>query len=265
MSKRVDTANRSLVRQGGELPRGGFSGNRGDRQASPSLARALGTWHDLGASCCCAETQAFNPMRTPILVLVFALLSIPAWGQEAMTAERFKSIVATPGDGEALRPELAVMPLWRYSKTSITMKFQDGTTVDEECVATAKTVQGKYIVVSLESKFYHQTMHAITGFDDKALAVRNWGLFGDVVTEATVVVDAEKKISASSASYGDGLTELSVSSYSDREASDRALVYKHGVLFMTRVAKTHPIPDPGAAAKSNPPGETAPATKDAGK
>ena len=184
-------------------------------------------------------------MKPPIILL--ALLSIPAWAQEAMTVERFKSIVATPGDAEPLRAELAILPLWPHSKTSMSLTYADGRRFDEECVVAAKTVQGKYIVISLDSKLYKQTMHSITGYVEKGKTVKDWGLFGETLTEAAVIVDPEKKVRASTASLGNGLTELPLSCFSDQEASSRGAVYKDGVLFMTRLGKTQPIPAPAPA------------------
>ncbi len=163
------------------------------------------------------------------------------WSAEEMTPKRFKELVATVGDTNALRPELASLPFWRKAKCSITMKYQDGKVFKEECLQTAKTIGGRYIVFSMESDYYKETMHAIAGYDEKASAIRQWGLFGDVLTEATVIFDPEKKLSASTSRYGDGFEEISVGSSSDAEMSDHTLVYKRGVLFMTRDAKTQPI------------------------
>lgn len=175
-----------------------------------------------------------------------ALLAITASAQEAMNAERFKSIVAKPGDTTALRPELSALPFWPKVKTTITLEYQDGKTHKEETTATAKTVEGNYIVLSLDSKYYKQTMHAVTGFDEKAKAIRTWALFGEVLTESTMVVDPKRKTSAGTAAYGDGFTEISVNSYSDRGAHHRAQVFKNGVLFMTREEEAHPIQEPPA-------------------
>ena len=161
-----------------------------------------------------------------------------------MTVERFKTLVAAPGDKQPLIRELSVMPVWRAFKASISLRFEDGRSFDEECLATSKTVEGRYIVVSLESKLYKQTVNAITGYDAKAKAIRNWGLFGEKLAEATVVIDPEHKTSASSASLGDGLTEIAVSSFNEDEVTTRASVFKDGALFMTRIGKAHPIVDP---------------------
>jgi len=87
-------------------------------------------------------------------------------------------------------------------------------------------------------------MYSITGFDEKASAIRVWGLFGEMVTEGTIVVDREKKVIAMSSAYGEGFTEISVGTYSDNEATEHTLVYKGGVLFMTRDAKNQPVSGP---------------------
>jgi hypothetical protein len=176
--------------------------------------------------------------------LCISLLLLTAgtiWGAEEITPKRFRELIATAGDTNALRPELASLPFWRNAKCSITMKYQDGKVFKEDCPATAKTIGGKYIVWSMESKYYKQTMYAITGYDEKASAIRQWGLFGDTLTESTIVFEPEKKLSASTSRYGDGFEEISVGSCSDTEMTDHTLVYKDGILFMTRDVKTQPI------------------------
>ena len=162
------------------------------------------------------------------------------------------------GDTNALRPELASLPFWKNATVSITMKYQDGKVFKEDCIQTAKTVAGKYIVFSTKSQYYKQTMHAIAEYDEKALAIRHWGLFGETLTKATMIFDPEKKLSASTARYGEGFEEISVGSCSEAEMSDHTLVYKDGILFMTRDAKTRPVPtgtrgEPGGAANRSQP------------
>jgi hypothetical protein len=175
-----------------------------------------------------------------VCVCLVLLIAGSVWSQE-MTPKRLRELVATAGDTNALRPELAALPFWRDAKCSITMRYQDGKVFKEDCAQTAKTIAGKYIVFSVDSQYYKQTMHAIAGFDDKASAVRQWGLFGDTLTEATMIFDPETKVSASTSRYGDGFMEISAGSCSATEMTDHTVVYKDGVLFMTRDAKTRPI------------------------
>ncbi len=179
-------------------------------------------------------------MKTLCICLVL-LTAGSAWSQEKMSPKRFRELAATPGDTNALRPELASLPFWRNARCSVTMKYQDGKVFKEDCSQTAKTIGGKYIVFSMESQYYKQTMHAIAGYDEKSAAIRQWALFGDTLTQATMIFDPEKKVSASTSRYGDGFEEISVGSCSDTEMSDHTLVYKGGVLFMTRDAKTRPV------------------------
>jgi len=193
------------------------------------------------------------------LYLCLVLLSAgSAWSEEEMTSNKFRELVAMVGDTNALRPELAALPFWRNARCSITMKYQDGKVFKEDGIQTAKTIGGKYIVFGMESQYYKQTMHAIAGYDEKALAIRQWALFGDTLTESTMIFDPEKKLSASTSRYGDGFMEISVGSCSDTEMSDHTLVYKDGILFMTRDAKTRPIHkagkvEPGSAANQSQP------------
>jgi len=177
-----------------------------------------------------------------ILISTFVAMMVTglAWGEDAMTVEQFKKIVATSGDSTPLRAELAPLPFWRDAMCSVTIKHQDGKVFKEDCAQTAKTVSGKYIVFTVESKFYKQPISAIVGYDDSALAIRTWGLFGDTLSQSTIVFDPEKKISASTSTYSNDIMEISVESYTEKETSERTLVYKNGVLSMTREVKTFP-------------------------
>ena len=177
-------------------------------------------------------------MKT-ILTLVIFLITCVAFSQEAMTLGRFRRLVATRGDTNALRRELAFLPFWTTSKCSVTMKYQDGRIFKEESTQTAKTIEGKYVVFSTESKIYKQTINSIAVYDDKASAIQLWGLYGDTLAKETLVFDPEKKINAGTSTYGD-FTEISVGSSTANETSDHALVYRNGVLFMTRDIKTVP-------------------------
>ena len=96
-------------------------------------------------------------------------------------------------------------------------------------------------------------MNAILTFDEKAQFLKVYGLFsdgqgGDIVTCGTAVYDYAKKTYTISSSYGDGFSETTTGSYTDREDVARTVVYKNGFLFMTRVARTRPL-----AAAANPP------------
>ena len=170
-----------------------------------------------------------------------------------MTSMRFNELVAIPGDTKTLRPELAAFPFWRTSKCSITMKYQDGLIFKEDCTQAAKTIDGRYLVLSMYSQFYKQTMYAIAAYDEKASAVRQWSLFGDTLTEATIIIDPETKVSASTSRYGDGFMEICAGSYTDIVMTDHAEVFKDGRLFMTRDAKTWPIPTAQKVEQDGPP------------
>lgn len=160
---------------------------------------------------------------------------------EEMTQELFKTIVARSGDTNQLRPELRFLPCFTNATCHIVMKFQDGRVSDEQCKQTGKTVDGKYLVFDLDSKFYHQVIHAIVEYDEKALAIRAWGLYGNTLTSAIIAIDAEKKTTAATASYAGGFTELSLGSFSKTETSERTWIYKDGVLFCTRDITSHPV------------------------
>jgi hypothetical protein len=184
-------------------------------------------------------------MKTPLHIctslLFLFLTSGLAWSEESLTVAQFKKIVATPGDTKPLRAELAALPFWRNAICSVRLKYEEGRLVTEDCPQTAKTVGGKYIVITTESQLYKQPMHCIVGYDQRASAIKQWGLYKDTVTEATMIFDTEKKLTASTSSYGGGFMEISISSASENEMSVHGRVFKNGVLFLTREVKTRPL------------------------
>jgi hypothetical protein len=155
-----------------------------------------------------------------------------------MTPELFKSIANAPGDTKPLAKELVDVPYWSEAVCSNYMKYQDGRVFTEQCSVAAKTVQGKYIVFTMDSQYYKQPMHGILSYDERAQSYKQWALFGTNLTEATVVIDFEKKISALTGNYEPGFMEISVGTFSDKESSEHAVAYKHGSLFMTRDSRT---------------------------
>jgi hypothetical protein len=169
--------------------------------------------------------------------------------QNNMTPVRFKEIVALPGDAKPLLPKLAAVPVWTNAVVSVVLKYESGETFTEDVPQTAKTVGGKYIVFTAESKFYHQTMYSILTYDEKSSALKVYGLYGDMVTEGTVVYDYDKKTYTESSSYGDGFKEVTTGIILPAEHSDRTLVYRNGILFMTRETKCHPVDPPKISSK----------------
>ncbi|MEO5917847.1 MAG: hypothetical protein ABIS50_26680 [Luteolibacter sp.] len=180
-------------------------------------------------------------MKNLLFVPLALLLAAAAGAGEPMTAETFRKLIETPGDAVAMRPELAGLPVWAKSKCDVTMTYQNGRVFKEECAQTAKTVGGNYIVSWLDSKFYKQPVYCITGYDEKASAIRVWGIYEDRLVESTLTFDAEKKINASVSIYDPGFMELNVGCFSDQEMLDKTKIYKDGVLFMSRVVKTFPL------------------------
>lgn len=138
-------------------------------------------------------------------------------------------------------PELAkASPHWTNAAVTIAMKYSNGKVFNEQVAATSRSIKGRYIVTTGESQFYHQKMTSISTFDEKASVYLTWSLFGSVVTEQTTAYDFDKKIYATSASYGDGFTEIDVGSYSDVADTSKVFVYKNRDLFMTREVTVTP-------------------------
>lgn len=175
------------------------------------------------------------------IILLLAIFFLVGLGFAQMTPDQFRKIVSAEGDSVPLLSQLSAIPLWTNATVSNLMKYASGKVFKEEMLQTSRTVGGKYVVFTCQSKFYQQSISSILTYDEKASAVKVYGLYGEVVTEGTVVYDYEKKIYAITSNYGEDFKEIIVGSYSDTESSDRTLVYKAGVLFMTREVKSHPI------------------------
>jgi hypothetical protein len=193
-------------------------------------------------------------MKNCIFVVLLFLAAGLACGQEQMTPGQFRKLVSTPGDSRALRPELVSLPFWKDARCSVTLKFQDGRAFTEEMPLTAKTIAGKYIVFTADSQYYKQRRHSIVTYDDKAQAIKQWGLFGDTLTEETMLYDLAKKVCASTSRYAGGFMEITVASFSEKEISGRGLAYKDGVLYLTREVTTKPanVEPAGSAHRSQP-------------
>jgi hypothetical protein len=180
-------------------------------------------------------------MKTILLICCSAvLIAGVAWGEDSMTLERFNTLVATAGDTNALRPELALFPFWKAAKCSTVIKLPDGQVFTEESVATAKSIGGKYVVCSMDSELTKEPMQAVIGYDEKASAIKSWGIAGGTLAVGTVVLDPERRAYAFTGTHGD-VMQISVGTYSDTEVFSRMLVYKNGVLSLTREARLRPM------------------------
>ena len=200
-------------------------------------------------------------MRITTFLFVLSILVSTIRGQDVMTVERFKELVAAPGDAKPLRPELAVGPYWAKAKFTNTMRYADGRVFKEECDMTKKTVDGEYIVVSIASKAYKQLMHTVVGYDQQAGTIRQWSLYGDRLIVSIEICDEKNKVSASTSTY-DNFVELGVTSYSDKECCFRVEVFKDGVRFLVREGRVFPVSEIGNAEQARPAkAETKPADK----
>jgi hypothetical protein len=179
--------------------------------------------------------------RILLFLPFFFLSSIAAFSQEQISAEKFNHIASAPGDNTPLSDKLAAFPFWTNSEVNVFLKYEDGRTFKEDDAQTAKTVNGKYIVFTTQSQFYNKPMNSIVMYDQKASAIKILAVYGDTVVEGTIVLDSQKKTYKTSSAYGDGFTEVGSGSYSDKESSERTLVYKNGTLFMTREVKSKPF------------------------
>lgn len=167
--------------------------------------------------------------------------------QEPMTPERFREIAARPGDLVPLVPQLSQVPIWTNAAVTIVMKYASGRTATEQVTQTAHTISGKYIVYTINSELYHRTMNSIMAFDQKASALKVYGLYddghgGEVLTEAVVNYDFEIKAYSATSTYGDGFKEVTTGSYTSLSDFSRTTVLKNGALFMIREVTVRPAP-----------------------
>jgi hypothetical protein len=180
-------------------------------------------------------------MKTTLLICWWVcLIAGVAWGEDAMTLEKFNALVASPGDTNTLRPELALFPFWKAARCSTVIKLPDGQVLTEESVATAKTIGGKYVVCSMDSQFNKEPLRAVIGYDEKASAIKSWGIADGSLAVGTIVLDPERRATAFSGTHGD-VMQISVGTYSDTESFSRMLVYKNGVLSLTREVRLRPM------------------------
>ena len=180
-----------------------------------------------------------------VIGLLMFLVAGAGFGQEPMTPGRFRDIVNSPADAVPLVPQLAAVPFWTNAIVSNVMTYASGKVYREETPLTAHTVGGKYIVFTVQSKFYHQPMTSLLAFDEKASMLKSYGLYGDshdanIVTEGTVVYNYAKQTYTISSSYGDGFKETTVGSYTDAEDTARTEVYRNGLFFMSHDVVTRP-------------------------
>jgi WD40 repeat protein len=179
-------------------------------------------------------------MHKTIQLVCLALFFAPAssWAQEKMTVERFREIVETKGDDKPLSSELANIPFWKKATARVTYINQDGTTVRDILEQSTKKIEGKYIVSTFHSLFQDKLQYGIYTYDEKASIYKFWGLSDEKLTEGITLFDFEKKIFSMRASYGEGIEDLSVGYFSEKEAVTKTQVYKNGVLYFTREIKS---------------------------
>jgi hypothetical protein len=171
--------------------------------------------------------------------------NVVSLNQEIMTPNRFREIVVMPGDFQPLAPQLVLVPFWTNAIVSNVMTYESGKVFKEDMNMIAKTVGGKYVVFTVNSKFYNQPMSSILAYDGKASTLKVYGLYGDgkgedILTEGVAVYDYAKKTYSITSSYGDGFNEITTGSYTATEDSAKTVVEKNGSLFMTQEVKTYP-------------------------
>ena len=201
-------------------------------------------------------------MKILSTIVLLALLARTACSQEEITEKQFAELVAGAGDTKVLRPEIASLPHFTNANGTVVCIYADGNVIRDKCKQTAKTINGDYIVYRITSDSQKEPAYAVVGYDEKASTVRMWSLYNKALVEGTIIVDAKRKILASSATFGGNLMQLTVQSFSDKEEFERSSIYKDGVLFMTQEVKIWPI---ASAKEVEQPGPAQPDPKPADK
>jgi hypothetical protein len=186
-------------------------------------------------------------MSRPVLAvfILFLLIIGVSCSQKGMTVAAFDEIVSTPGDNTPLAGEMKSFPYWTNLEADITLKYEDGRNFAEHAVVTAKTVNGRYVVFTMRSQMYAQLMSSIVGYDPKTATYKIWGKYGksdgsgNRITESSATFDLQKKTYAITAAYDD-FTETGKGSYTDTEDLAQTLIYKNGVLVLTREVRSRP-------------------------
>jgi len=91
-------------------------------------------------------------------------------------------------------------------------------------------------------------MNTILTFDEKASALKAYVLHknrqgSDIITEGSVAYNFATKTYAITVSSQGNITETTKGSYTDTEENAKTVIYKDGVLFLTREVTTWPVTD----------------------
>ncbi|HZR21848.1 MAG TPA: hypothetical protein VFE51_31485, partial [Verrucomicrobiae bacterium] len=84
----------------------------------------------------------------------------------------------------------------------------------------------------MDSQYAKEPMRAVIVYDEKASAIKSWGISGGSLAVSTIVLYPGKRLTASSGAHGEFI-EISVGTYSETESFSRVSVYKNGVLSLT--------------------------------
>jgi hypothetical protein len=172
----------------------------------------------------------------------FAPFPAPVPGGELMTAERFRQIASSPADATPLSPKLAAVPglMWTNAAVNVLVQFPDGRIFTNDVIRTAKYVGGKYVIFTVRATPSDEPMDSIVSYDEKASAYKVWGISGNAVSEQTLVFDFEKRIYATSSGSSDGFSALGIGYFNETNDVEHASIFRNGVLFITREARTTP-------------------------
>jgi hypothetical protein len=155
-----------------------------------------------------------------------------------MTVKRFRKIVDAPADSVPLSAPLSLTPVWPHVVISNVMTYASGQVLQEEMKGGSHTVEGKYVVSAMNSQLYNQKFYYVTMYDAEEAVIKNYALTDNgkgrpMISESRVYPDFTNKTYIAKAVYGDFI-ESTTGSYTDTNEICKSLIYKNGVLFLTR-------------------------------
>ena len=169
-----------------------------------------------------------------VLIVTAVAFSFMVQAQQTMTAEKFREIASSPGDDVTLNTNLlAAGPLWTNATVTVDLMYADGKKFHEAIPASIKTVKGNYLVATINSSLYKQPVNTIGAYEEATGCYKVWALYGEMLTESTMVCDTNKRIYSFYSAYG-GTLEYGVGSWNATNKWSHTLIMKEGVLFCTR-------------------------------
>jgi len=174
------------------------------------------------------------------LILCLALIGSHhnVLGEEAMSVNRFREIVAQAGDHVPLIAPLVSIPIWTNAIISNVMTSASGKVYRETLPESVHTIGGKYVVYTTWSKNFPQPFNSVLAYDANVDALRVYTLLKDGhgedrLTAGTVDYDFANKTYTINLTYGDGFQKTTHGTYTLSESVSRSEITQNGVHLLS--------------------------------